>query len=157
MLGLRHNASGRTIMQRVFQGCYARGRQICYYKPSERKGGDLWIQSYWDPKTKQTRFYDIYGGKLAGILTQSFCRELFFQSLWKLESQLKGVPNVRVIGQFHDEIVMDWRPRKTGGASTEVSLTGATGIMNSAMTTVDTIFSRFPLDAEIKHDYRYIK
>lgn len=56
-------------------------------RPVARRG-QLWESQYTDKKTKKREFFSIYGGKLAGILTQSFCRELFFTVLVKLEQLL---------------------------------------------------------------------
>jgi hypothetical protein len=153
------------ILQRVFHGCYTRGRNICIYKPSERKTGDLWTSHFVDPKTKKVRFYDIYGGKLAGILTQSMCREMFFFSLHRLDLDLRGVANARIVGQFHDEIVVDWVPPQTGadypqedpieyyGLSYDATLV----LVKDAMTRAGEHFKGFPLEADIKSGYRYIK
>jgi DNA polymerase bacteriophage-type len=155
------------ILQRVFHGCYTRGRNICIYKPSERKTGDLWSSHFVDPKTKKVRFYDIYGGKLAGILTQSMCREMFFYALHRLDKDLRGVANAKIVGQFHDEIVVDWVPPNAGtgfefpqedsieyyGLSYDTTLT----LVKDAMTRVSDQFKGFPLEADIKSGYRYIK
>jgi DNA polymerase len=151
---LSHHGGGRrpVILERVFHGMYLRGRNVCYYKPSERKSGPLWVSHFKDPKTKQVRYYDVYGGKLAGILTQSFCRELFFTSLSELFAQLASVPNAAIVGQFHDEIGVDWVPDEAG-----LSLEETMKRMETAMTYVDPMFDGFPLEADIKHAYRYIK
>jgi DNA polymerase len=149
---------GSVFMRRYFHGCYLRGNSICYYKPSELKSGDLWRRQYTDPKTGQLRYYSIYGGKLAGILTQSFCREHFMRALRQValwceqrEDQLS------LIGQFHDEIVVDWIPAKRGNArfgalTLEAGRAGLRLLMSDpgAATT-------FPLDADVKFDYRYTK
>jgi DNA polymerase bacteriophage-type len=155
----------RPILQRVFHGCYTRGRNICIYKPSERKTGDAWTSHFIDPKTKKVRFYDIYGGKLAGILTQSMCREMFFFALHRLDMDLKAVANAKIVGQFHDEIVVDWVPPQVGvdfpqedpieyyGLSYDATLI----LVKDAMTRVSAQFKGFPLEADIKSGYRYIK
>src|SRR5690606_26630665 len=90
------------LLTRVFHGCYYRGKDICYYKTTELKSGDLWRSRM---STPPHAWYKVYGGKLAGILTQSFCRELFFYSMKALEDRLSSAPNVQLIGQFHDELV----------------------------------------------------
>lgn len=144
-----HN-NGQRFMMRYFHGCYVRGRNICYYKPSERKTGDVWRNNYTDPKTKQLRFYELYGGKLAGILTQSFCRELFMRSLKQVHDWCGRSGNqVTLVGQFHDEIVVDWKP----GAW---DLEGTKRALESLMSDPGPVKS-FPLAADIKDDYRYTK
>lgn len=142
--------SGNTVLQRIFHGCYERGRGLCYYKPSQLKGGDLWSNHFTDPKTKQVKFHNIYGGKLAGILTQSFCRELFFRSLIRVHHWAQGHANVDLIGQFHDEIVLDWRPTATGIGLPAAKLELENFMSHSGV-------RGFPMAAEIKHDYRYTK
>jgi hypothetical protein len=141
---------GRVRLRRIFHGCYLRGRNVGYYKPSDRKTGDLWSNHFTDQKLKQVRFYELYGGKLAGILTQSFCRELFMHSMELVADWCSGPDNqVTLIGQFHDEIVLDWKP---GARSLE-----------SVKQTLSTLMSNpgfavgFPLAADIKDDYRYTK
>ena len=168
VMELRHSLklNSTPILQRVFHGCYTRGRNICIYKPSERKTGDKWSSNFVDPKTKKVRFYDIYGGKLAGILTQSMCREMFFYSMEKLDGEVNDIANAAIVGQFHDEIVVDWVPstvtspfpapengRQNYGLGYEAML----ALVESIMTTVDTRFFGFPLEADIKSGYRYIK
>ena len=147
------DAEGVRRVRRYFHGCYIRGRNVCYYKPSELKSGDLWRAYYRDPSTDQIRFYSVYGGKLAGILTQSLCREMFFHSLRTLRSMLLGVPNVQIVGQFHDEIVLDWWPDVTTGS---VTLEKAQTILAKAMSDVGSLRG-FPLEADVKQDYRYTK
>lgn len=141
-------ANDGTSFKRYIHGVEQQGRNLTYYKPSERKTGDLWSNSFTDPKTKQTRQFTVYGGKLAGLLTQSLCRELFFQSVKSLESALFTTPNAKIIGQFHDEIVVEWEPGDIG--------------LNSLITKMEAVMSTttlpgFPLAAEIKSAYRYIK
>lgn len=142
-------SDGVSVMKRYFHGCYMRGRNVAYYKPSDRKTGDLWRATFTDPKTKQLRYYELYGGKLAGILTQSLCREIFMHVLHRTNAWWRG-DNVTVVGQFHDEIVLDWKP----GA---IPLHEAEARMGTLMSTPPAWLAGFPLDAEIKSDYRYIK
>jgi DNA polymerase len=139
------------IMERVFQGTYMRGRDVCFYKPSERKTGDLWSNHYRDPKTGQIVFYKLYGGKLTGILVQSMCREIFFIAVHYLYWNLRGVKNARVVGQFHDELVVQWKP------SSRYSLDSVKSLVDGAMSYVTPDFAGFPLAADIKQDYRYTK
>lgn len=140
---------GVRVMTRTFHGCYLRGRNIGYHKPSTLKGGRPWKTKYIDPKTKRPRFYELYGGKLAGILTQSMCREIFFDSLEELNTALALVPNATIVGQFHDEVVVDWVPGPT-------SMAEVMAVMEKCMT-----FSRthpmLPMGVEVKYDYRYTK
>lgn len=143
------NNQGGLVLSRWFHGCYRRGRSICYWKPTERKTGDVWVNHFTDPKTKQVKFYSIYGGKLAGILTQSFCREIFFRCLSKVHAWTQHHPSLDLIGQFHDEIVVDWKP---GQIALEDAMMG----MNLHMSDAGDI-AGFPLEADIKHDYRYTK
>lgn len=145
------------VMERVFHGCYMRGQNVAYYKPTERKTGDLWSSHFVDPITKQIRFYEVYGGKLAGILTQSMCRELFFYALDDLYVSIQGYANVKMVGQFHDEIVVDWTPRKPGLVKPQLDLDDAIDLMSYAMSTPPYWAAGFPLAAEIKSAYRYIK
>lgn len=141
---------GTVILDRYFHGCHQRGRNVVYYKPSELKSGELWKDTFVDPKTKHRRHYELYGGKLAGILTQSFCRELFFDCLLRVTQWAELNPNIEVVGQFHDEIVLDWRPG--GNHSLGAAKAALTGMMSG-----NGIAPSFPLEAEIKHDYRYTK
>lgn len=144
---------GNVILRRFFHGVYLQGRNICYFKPSELKNGDLWKIEYVDQKTKQTRRYSIYGGKLAGILTQSFCREIFFRVLRRVRDWVDLYPGLRLHGQFHDEIVLEWLPIN-GALSLEVVKDRLEELMSDA----EAIgFPSFPLGADIKHDYRYTK
>lgn len=147
-------SNGVPYLRRYFHGCYMRGRDVCYYKPTDRVGGDLWSSKYVDPKTKQTVFYKLYGGKLAGILTQSFCREIFFHVMLNLSRWTKETPGVTLVGQFHDEIVMDYDPTSAGSRS----LDDVTRVMEAYMADSSILpFRGFPLGAEVHSDYRYIK
>lgn len=137
---------------RVIHGAYQHGRNICYWKPADRKTGDLWSDMFTDPKTKQRRRYSVYGGKLAGLLTQSLAREMFFQSLKELSAATRKIDNLDIVGQFHDEIVMEWRPPVM---STDASLEVATKILHGCMS--HTRLEGFPLEAVVKHDHRYTK
>ena len=147
-IGLQETTTD-IVFERIFHGCYRRGRNICYYKPNA-VNGKLWSPTYRNPVTKQIKHYDLYGGKMAGILTQSFCRELFFRTMLKLKLAYDRT-NVQLVGQFHDEIVADWDPDKA-----TIGL-GATIDLMKAWMTYPGGFTHFPLDAEIKYAYRYIK
>jgi DNA polymerase len=142
------------ILERVFQGVYMRGTDVCFYKPSDRKTGDLWSNHYRDPKTGKIVFYKVYGGKLTGILIQSLCREMFFDSMQLLFKVLSEVPNATLIGQFHDELVVSWWPFTGIGGRT---LQQVESLMSAAMSMTRYSLQGFPLQADIKNDYRYTK
>ena len=138
------------VMKRYFHGIYLKGRDVLYHKPSERKTGDLWRKGYTNPKTKQWQDYKLYGGKLAGILTQSFCRELFMQSLLEVYKFCRATGGqVQLVGQFHDEIVLDWMPGANSLRATKAELERLMSDPGQA--------ASFPLAADIKDDYRYTK
>jgi DNA polymerase bacteriophage-type len=139
-----------VMVDRVIHGTRLVGRNIHYWKPSERKTGDLWVDTWMNPKTKRQQPFSVYGGKLSGLLTQSLCREVFFDSLRDVHNRLSPFPgvNVQLVGQFHDEIVLDWAP----GA---VTLEATKRMLNDCMSR--TILPEFPLAADIKSDYRYTK
>ena len=141
---------GTCVFTRVIHGAHLKGRNVGYWKPSERKTGDLWVDVFTNPKTKQVQPYTVYGGKLAGLLTQSLCREVFFNSLRWVHTWCDTYPNVRLIGQFHDEIVLDWAPRM-GQPDLAMTMKSLEEMMTY------TILPEFPLAAEIKSDYRYTK
>lgn len=146
----------KLFLARVFHGCYFRGKDVCYYKPSELKGGELWRARMSNPPHA---WYKLYGGKLAGILTQSFCRELFFHSMQQLEEGLKHDSNTQIIGQFHDELVVEWSPdtQTFGRPDGEyVPLQRLIDFMTTVMS-MSSQWPAFPLEAEVKHAHRYIK
>ena len=141
---------GNKVLTRVIHGVHLKGRNVGYWKPSERKTGDLWVDRFTNPKTKQQQLYSVYGGKLSGLLTQSLAREMFFDSLRAFKDWSDRYHNVRLVGQFHDEIVVDWGP-----VPGKPDLSETMRQLEKAMTT--TVLPEFPLDAEIKSDYRYTK
>ena len=143
----------RLTVSRVIHGLYQYGRDICYYKPSKTLSGPPWVSWFMNPKTKRRQRYKIYGGKLTGILVQSLCRELFFHSLTRLMKKLDHYENLsaRIVGQFHDEIVVDWSPES--GISEE----SVVGSMRFCMTSTPDHIHGFPLDVDIHSDFRYIK
>ena len=141
-----------TYMARVFRGVHRRGRDICYVKPSSLKSGNLWLESYRNPKTGQVEYYKLYGGKLAGIITQSLCREIFFRVLHNVELRFKN-SNVKLVGQFHDEIVLDGSPFGRGKI---YSLEDAIELLKHSMSEAPGMPS-FPMAAEVNAAYRYIK
>jgi DNA polymerase len=156
-LALQILVDGKPFVTRFVHGAYFKGSRLCYYKAADRLSrGELWIPDYTHPKQKGPKgeplkvLYSIYGGKLAGIFTQSLCREMFFESLVRLRELFveHNVQNAFICGQFHDEINVDWVPG-------EHSLEFVKGLQEQAMT--ETRLKGFPLDAEVKTSYRYIK
>lgn len=141
---------GSPIVTRFVHGCYFKGDKLCYHKPADRLNGKMWVKSYKHPKTGRDTLYTIYGGKLAGILTQSLCRELFFQSLMALRQRLKFVPNADIIGQFHDEVNVHWWPQQGGNTREEVEK-----MVEEAFST--SVLPNFPIVVDVKSAYRYIK
>ena len=141
--------TGTLILRRWFQGCFMDGNDVCYHQPSELKGGPLW-RDMWRKDGKSGR-YKLYGGKLTGILIQSFCREIFYRGLSLLTAALHGYDNVQIIGQFHDEIVVEWWPTPSG-----ITLENARAAMRKAMSDRGLV-PGFPLDADVHSDKRYIK
>lgn len=137
-----------TVLERYFHGTYLKGNSIVYFKPSDNKTGDLWRDWYINPKTKQRQHYTIYGGKLAGILTQSFCREIFFRVLTNVDATCRSNGGADLIGQFHDEIVLD--------CYDETRVWEWQDKLTELMSDPGT-FRSFPLAAEVKYDYRYTK
>ncbi len=143
-------ARDTLFLSRVFHGCYLRGRDIIVHKASSKVNGPLWTDTYVNPKTKLLTYHKVYGGKLTGILIQSMCRQVFFNSLELLSQALPGT-GVEIVGQFHDEIVVDWNPGRT-----KLSLDQVITIMENCMSNPGQLVG-FPLEADIKHAHRYIK
>ena len=141
--------TGTLILRRWFQGCFMDGNDVCYHQPSELKGGPLW-RDMWRKDGKSGR-YKLYGGKMTGILIQSFCREIFYRGLSLLTAALYDYDNVQIIGQFHDEIVVEWWPTPSG-----ISLEDAMTAMRKAMSDRGLV-PGFPLEADVHSDKRYIK
>ena len=141
---------GKYFLSRVFHGCYLRGRDIIVHKASSKVNGPLWTDTYVNPKTKLLTYHKVYGGKLTGILIQSMCRQVFFNSLSLLSQALDGTCTP-IVGQFHDEIVVDWNPQRS-----HLNLQQLIKIMHECMSDPGPL-KRFPLEADIKHAHRYIK
>ena len=144
---------GHIELSRVFHGCYLRGQEIHYHKPSHLKGGRPWKAKYTDPKTKRQVYYKLYGGKLAGILTQSLCREIFFEMLEELQAHVDSMPNVSIVGQFHDEVVLEFSQPK---GIEDATASEVVKLMRGLMSYSDT-HPELPMDAEVKYDHRYTK
>jgi len=152
---------------RIVHGCYLRSNedreQLCYYKPVEKGSldGELWSGINDTMSQKRSKelgrkvvvFYSIYGGKLAGIFTQSLCRELFFESLGELRRLFHkhAVKNAVICGQFHDELNVDWWPEEYGYTKEFIK-----SLMEEAMSKARYL-KDFPLAVEINSAFRYIK
>ena len=143
------------FFRRVFRGVYERNGDICYMKPSALKSGPLW-QTHWT-KNGQRGPHKLYGGKLTGILVQSLCREIFFNSLVNLQSYMQYLPYAKIVGQFHDEIVVELDVTKAEmlGMTAAEAITTVKRKMRLAMTS--SSLPGFPLDSEIKSAHRYLK
>jgi hypothetical protein len=138
--------------KRIFHGLYRDGNNFSYFRPSERKTGDLWVPDYTDPKTGLKKRYSLYGGKLAGVLTQSLCRQIFMDGMMNTYLAFLPSNNVTLVGQFHDELVLDVSP---AGSVLHAPLEEAVAKLERIMST--TVLPDFPLDCEVKWDYRYTK
>jgi hypothetical protein len=90
---------------------------------------------------------------------------MFFHALMDLHHTLNKSSNARIVGQFHDEIVVDWVPPETISpfeAQHEFEYYGLSygrtlELVETSMTKVTSAFTGFPLEADIKSGYRYIK
>ena len=137
------------VMSRQFHGFHRFGNDWRYYKPCDTQKAD-WVGFGINPDDGSRRYFTLYGGKLAGILTQSFCREIFFDTLRKVQEICNDIPGCYLVGQFHDEIVLDWAP-----LSPMFPLHVVKGMLEQAMSS--THYAGFPLSADVKSDYRYTK
>ena len=65
-------------------------------------------------------------------------------------------PNLKLIGQFHDEIVLEWSPiESVEDREQAVTLEYAVKKLEQLMSTSPVL--DFPLAAEVKYDHRYTK
>lgn len=156
--------SGEPFVVRFIHGAemFMGGRGISYHKPAETVREDaLWSKinktatqkaNQGNKGKKKVVLNTIYGGKLSGILTQSFCREMFFSSAESLSRTLKIYPNVKLVGQFHDELNVEWTPSEEPMA---LELEQAIDIVDHIMSV--TKVPGFPLEADVKSAHRYIK
>ena len=144
---------GLQPFSRVLRGVYKMGTSLVYHKPSPTKTGPLWRDYYVSAKTKRRVKNTIYGGKLTGIVIQSLCRELFMDimvaaSEWT--QSLSSYTGVKLVGQFHDELVLEYTPTTLGIGVVEVAQ-GLEILMSTCS------LPGFPLEAEVAMDRRYIK
>lgn len=149
-----YNTQTRQLMTfyRVFHGVHLEGNKLFYIKPSSTKTGPPWIDNAYIPATKTRKKFSLYAGKLLGILTQSMCYEIFMLALQDIAHKIKIIPNVDLIGQFHDEIVLDWWPSEEPNAITEVE---AKRLLEEVMSVAP--FVGFPMACEIKSAHTYTK
>lgn len=143
--------TGPVIVSRTFQGCHLTAGGIRYYKPRDARSGDVWTPKYKIPGTDKYADITIYGGKLAGILTQSFCREMFFASTDRVYALTQDRKGLELVGQFHDEL----------GVLISEEVRSARGdlisIIDKEMSTVPPWAFGFPLETDVNSDHRYIK
>lgn len=144
---LTYVGTGNVLLSRVFQGVHMVGRDMCYVKPSETKSGPEWKQKWY--KDGKSGYYKLYGGKIAGILTQSLAREIFMDACKEIHGELKAYPDVNLMGQFHDELVVEWLPND------HLTLTQTMAIIETEM--IGEPLPGLPIDATVAHAYRYIK
>ena len=143
---------------RYIHGVHRSGRNWGYFKPSERKTGDLWNSTFTDPKTGTVKPYTLYGGKLAGLLTQSLCREIFYLTLSRLSKALQPYSNVKIFNQFHDEIGVEWQPDPFDPMDERKQITSSYLLFKTMENIMsDSPLVNFPMRAEVKQDHRYTK
>ena len=95
-------------------------------------------------KTKKDRFSTLCQG------TGAYAFDIWVEEIFQICQERWGRDPL-LVGQFHDEIVADWDPDKAN-----LSLDETINAMKAWMSYPGE-FSHFPLDAEIKYAYRYIK
>lgn len=138
---------GAMILSRIFQGVHMIGRDMCYVKPDESRSDRCWKHKWY--KDGQSGYYKLYGGKITGILTQSLAREIFMQAMQEIQTALVASPDVNLIGQFHDELIIEWLPNPV------FSLWETRAIISDAMS--GHLLPGLPVEASIGHTYRYTK
>ena len=143
---------GLQPFSRVLRGVYRLGTSLVYHKPSPTKTGPLWRDYYTSTKTKRRVKNTIYGGKLTGIVIQSLCRELFMDIMVAVSewTQSFSHTDVKLVGQFHDELVLEYTPTNFGVGVGEMA-DGLKALMSTCN------LPGFPLEAEVAMDRRYIK
>ena len=149
---------GNNSFSRIFHGCHFVGRNVVYYRASDSVNGKPWSNMRAATATAPAGHFTLYGGKIAGILTQSLCRELFFAQLRTLERDLPS--NARIIGQFHDEVVVEYRDGKPWPEyehRREMDLDQTLNLVRDVLSTTPFGWDGFPIDATVEHDNRYTK
>lgn len=150
MLEMSLWSGGVQKFWRVWRGCYVVqgqwGSEVIYHKsPISPNHSRLWADHSVDEETGERYSNKLYGGKLTGVLVQSFAREMFFKMLRSIDDQLPD--DNYLIGQFHDEAVIDVRMSDLNEVKPLVA-----GIMSSSIG-----FPQLPVDCEVKQAYRYTK
>lgn len=141
---------GKKIFSRLWHGVRIelddKGRsEVTYAVADERKtAAEPWKRE--TSTTPPTKF-KLYGGKLVGTLIQSLARELYFFQLDKL-SVVSPLP---IIGQLHDEVVLEWVPEC--GQSLKLAETE----IEWAMSQVPWYLENCPVRVKVSHAPRYIK
>jgi DNA polymerase bacteriophage-type len=146
---MRLSRRGNTVAERLFHGCLLVNGDIHYHRPSQNKTGAPWSRTFTDPASGRKLPFKLWGGKLTGVLVQSTCREVFFGALYLIDRWTQQYDNVRVVGQFHDEVVLEWWPGEIAEAEVHEQV-------YSYMSYAD-LLPGLSLDATVKSDRRYVK
>jgi len=170
---LFHPWDDEAIVTRFIHGVYLvtsnNKTGMAYYKATETLGEKgIWSNinetgtrkaNVGKPKNAKKKIVlnTIFGGKLTGIAVQSLCRELFFKALAELSDRLENVANAQLVGQFHDEANVEWLPHVdvTDTWERNIEAEELQALMEEVMSHSELV--GFPLDADIKSAYRYIK
>ena len=137
------------LFWRVWRGCYVTtgqyGPEVVYHKsPISPNHSKLWSDHTVDEETQARYTNKLYGGKLTGVLVQSFARELFFNHLKEIDQHLEN--GEYMVGQFHDEVVID-----TSMSQLEDTERMVAHVMSNSP------FPLLPVGCDVKHAYRYTK
>ncbi len=137
------------LFWRVWRGCYVTmgqyGPEVVYHKsPISPNHSRLWADHTVDEETQARYTNKLYGGKLTGVLVQSFARELFFNHLKEIDQHLEN--GEYMVGQFHDEAVID-----TSMSQLEDTEKMVAYVMSNSP------FPLLPVGCDVKHAYRYTK
>lgn len=140
---------GDLIFERVWRGAYITqgmfGDEVIYHRsPKTPSHNRLWVDHSVGEDTDEKYMNKLYGGKLTGVLVQSFARELFFSMVYEIANMLPAT--CLLLGQFHDEVVID----------VPVEIAGLVGdLVHDVMS--KSPYPELPVDCEVKQAYRYIK
>ena len=142
---------GKAIFSRWWHGVRLEedenGRkEITYAVLDERKTAE----EPYKRTTSTGEKYRLYGGKLTGTLIQSLARELYFFQLGLLGPELEG--KATIIGQLHDEVVVEWVPESSSAALSTVEQ-----VIERNLTEVPWYLAGCPVKVKVSHAPRYIK